>query len=338
MRAITAIFSFHGTATRFSAITVWLVCLIAQVGIVMMEDLAPNAQRFLWPLVGLASMAMFTTSARRLHHAGLSGRWAIVVWIPLAGMLAALIIALLPQNRGRVYPHHGARIAGQIAIVVFLAMSVWRVWWTPYWIPSESMKPALLVGDYLLVRSGAPVNLARGDIVVLRNPVDGDKQIKRIIGFGGDSVALVNGVVILNGAPLPQQPAGRFSEIMAAQGPLGLRPRCENGLVGDGRECTKSMSIETLPDGRSYGVLNIEAGGPSDTFAQITIPPDHLFVLGDNRDNSLDSRFVAEVGGLGLVPDSYVIGVARRVAFSAQGRFMLMLWTWRLSRILVAVT
>jgi signal peptidase I len=338
MRAITAIFSFHGTASSFSAITVWLGCLIAQVGIVLLEDLAPHHQRFFWPLVGLASVAMFTTSARRLHHAGYSGRWALAVLVPLLGMLAALIIAFLPQNRRRIYPHHSARIAGYVGIAAFLAMSVWRVWWTPYWIPSESMKPALLVGDYLLVRSTQPARLARGDIVVLRNPADGDKQIKRIIGFGGDTVALVDGVVMLNGAPLPQQPAGLFSEIMIPQGPLGIRPRCENGLVGDGRDCTKTMSLETLPDGRSYSVLNIMAGGPADTFAEVTVPQGHLFVLGDNRDNSLDSRFVTEVGGLGLVPDSHVMGVARRVVFSAQGRFMLMLWTWRLGRFFVAVT
>ena len=124
---------------------------------------------------------------------------------------------------------------------------------------------------------------------------------------------------------------------MAPQGPLGIRPRCANGLVGDGAECRKFRLSEVQPDGRSYDILNIEAGGVGDNFAEVSVPAGTLFVLGDNRDSSLDSRFDTGVGGLGMVAQADVFGVARRVVISAQGPSILAIWTMRLGRIWQAI-
>jgi signal peptidase I len=337
MRALALIFSFYGTSGTLWALITWLTCVVVQVAMVVVEDLAPGAQRYLWPPLGLATVALFTATARRLHHAGYSGRAAVLVLIPLAGLVAGLIIAFLPQRRARLHARNGARGAGYLLIALLLTLSVLRVWWTPYWISSESMKPAFLVGDYMLARTEYAGNVKRGDVAVLRDVANDTVHVKRVIAIGGDTVALIHGAVWLNGAALPQLPMGKFREVMTAQGPNALRPRCENGLVGEGAECRKSLFQETLPNGRSYGILNIETDGPADTFAQIQVPQGFFFVLGDNRDNSLDSRFVTQVGGLGLVPAAQVAGVARKVVFSASGSSMLAFWTWRRDRYFRAV-
>jgi signal peptidase I len=333
MRLFASIFSLNGVATAFAAMMAWLFAVAVQVLMVVLGEAAPDWQRYFWPLLGLATVALFTTSARRLHHAGHSGRWALLTLVPLLGLLVGLIIALLPQRRTRIYAHNGARLAGYAGIVLLLALSLWRVWWTPYWIVSESMKPALLVGDYILTRAIAPQQAARGDVVLLRSEIDNSVQIKRLIGLGGDKISLSDGIVYINGTAAPQDFLGQFTEVMAPQGPLGLLPRCENGLVGAGGICKKTHLLETLPSGRSYMVLNVQDGGPADSFAEITVPTGHVFVLGDNRDNSLDSRFVPQVGGLGILPQERIIASARRVLISAEGTSLLYLWTWRFGRI-----
>ncbi len=330
MTALGFLFSFNGTATRFAALCAVLCALIAQVGMGVLAELAPMQARYFFPILALAAVVLLTVSARRLHHAGQSGRWAVFTLVPLLGLVAGFIIAMLPQRRVRLWANNGARLLGYGLIGLILLLGIWRVWWVPFSVVSESMKPALLVGDYVLARAGAP--LSRGDVVLMHRASDGAQVVKRVIGLGGDTVALKGGQVWLNGAALVQLPQGEFTEIMAPQGPLGNRPRCENGLVGDGAICRKSLLREVLPDGRSISVLNIEAGGVGDEMAEVPVPQGMLFLLGDNRDNSLDSRFDIGVGGLGMVSETEVLAVARRVVISSQGPAMLTPWTWRLGR------
>ena len=118
---------------------------------------------------------------------------------------------------------------------------------------------------------------------------------------------------------------------MQAQGPQRLRPRCENGPVGEGGLCIKSRQIETLPNGVSHAILNI-GNQQSDNTGVYTVPEGHYFFMGDNRDNSADSRLAQQVGGVGFVPYENLIGRADRIVFSSAGSSMLFFWTWRSDR------
>ena len=227
----------------------------------------------------------------------------------------------------------------------------------PFWIPSGSMKDTLLIGDFLFVnkmaygysRYSCPFAACplsgrlfgsepeRGDVVVFRHPVNGSDFIKRLVGLPGDTVQMRDGILYLNGEMVPQTPAGTFEEIYEKQGPMGQLPRCENGPVGEGGICTSSRSTETLPGGRTHNVLNIEDGGFADNTDVFTVPAGHYFFMGDNRDNSQDSRFGQAVGGVGFVPAEYLIGRADRIMFSSAGRSMLFFWTWRSDRFFKAV-
>lgn len=270
----------------------------------------------------------------------------------------------------------GNPIVETIKTIVYalLIAGVFRtLFFQPFWIPSGSMKQTLLIGDFLFVNKMAygysyascpslilprfGINIdakdicgwadgdnsrlwagdpERGDVVVFRHPVSGRDYIKRLIGMPGDTVQMKNGVVHLNGTPVELRDDGVFEEVMAPQGPQGLRPRCENGPVGAGGICEKSRQIETLPNGVSYPVLNI-SDQQSDNTGIYTVPDRHYFFIGDNRDNSADSRFVQAAGGVGFVPYENLIGRADRIMFSSAGRSMLHFWTWRGDRFVKAV-
>lgn len=240
-------------------------------------------------------------------------------------------------------------------VYALLIAGVFRtLFFQPFWIPSGSMKETLLIGDFLFVNKMAygysqyscPFGACpfsgrlfgsepeRGDIVVFRHPVTGADFIKRVIGLPGDRVQMRDGLVVLNGEPLPQEPAGTFEEVFERQGPLGQFPRCANSPVGEGGICEKERLRETMPGGRSYNVLNINDSFADNT-AAFVVPEGHFFFIGDNRDNSQDSRSPQSAGGVGFVPFENLIGRANHVVFSSSGRSMLYFWTWRSDRFFV---
>lgn len=249
----------------------------------------------------------------------------------------------------------GGGIGETIRTIVYalLIAAVFRtLFFQPFWIPSGSMKDTLLIGDFLFVNKMAygysqyscPFGLCpisgrilgeqpeRGDVVVFRHPVNGSDYIKRVAGLPGDRVQMRDGRLHLNGEALPLEPAGTFEEPYERQGSVGQFPRCSNAPVGEGGTCEKERLRETLPNGRSYTVLNISDGTHGDDTSVFTVPEGHFFFMGDNRDNSQDSRYAQGVGGVGFVPFENLIGRADRVIFSSAGRSMLYFWTWRLDR------
>jgi signal peptidase I len=227
----------------------------------------------------------------------------------------------------------------------------------PFWIPSGSMKDTLLIGDFLFVnkmaygysRYSCPFALCpisgrilgsdpeRGDVVVFRHPTRGVDFIKRVIGLPGDTVQMKAGVLFVNGQPVQLEDAEPFRETWDLQGPQGLLPRCTNDPVGRGDSCEKERQIETLPGGRSHSILNITDAGAVDSTPLFTVPAGTYFFMGDNRDNSEDSRFAAAAGGLGFVPAEFLIGRADRVMFSSAGRSLFFFWTWRADRFFKAI-
>lgn len=230
----------------------------------------------------------------------------------------------------------------------------------PFSIPSESMQPRLLIGDYLLVakwpygysRYSLAFSLPlipdrifssvpeRGDVVVFKAPPSqANDYIKRVIGVPGDIVEVRNGTVILNGAQVEKKRIDDLvipitanmiaaSEREGAASPC-YRPDFEEEK-GGARFCRYPQFRETLPNGKSYNVLDLVQDGAADDRAPVLVPKDHLFLMGDNRDRSADSRFPAEEGGgIGLVPQVNLVGKALISVFSTDGSANWFLpWTW----------
>jgi signal peptidase I len=266
----------------------------------------------------------------------------------------------------------GGAIVETVKTIVYalLIAGVFRtLFFQPFWIPSGSMKDTLLIGDFLFVNkmaygysyascptigflnidakdicgwmrsdneriwAGEP---ERGDVVVFRHPVTGTDFIKRLIGLPGDKVQVKDSVLHINGEAVKLEDGGTFTETYAPQGPEGRPPRCENGAVGNGGSCEKSRTYETLPNGVRYSTLNIGTFGADNT-SVFTVPAGEYFFMGDNRDNSTDSRFAQTAGGVGTVKYEDLIGRADRIMFSSAGRSMLFFWTWRSDRYFKAI-
>jgi len=256
-------------------------------------------------------------------------------------------------------------------VYALLIAGIFRtIFFQPFWIPSGSMKDTLLIGDFLFVNKmaygysyascpsiripGLGVDIGADDFcgvfkgdgterfwgadpevgffVVFRHPVTSRDFIQRVIGAPGDRIQMKDGLLYINDVAVEVEDGGLFIETMEAQGPQRSSPRCRNGAVGEGADCTKERSFETLPNGVRYATLNIGDNLGLDNTGVYTVPADHFFFMGDNRDNSTDSRVPAATNGVGFVPRADIVGRADRVMFSAAGNSMLKFWTWRSDR------
>ncbi len=214
---------------------------------------------------------------------------------------------------------------------------------SPFSIPSESMLPVLMNGDYLLAakwpygysRYSLPLNAPlipgriladqpeRGDVVIFKHPLDGTDYIKRVNGLPGDTVAMRARVLELNGELVPKEMLGEYGV------ELSENTDCHPTAEQRGNLCMYQIFRETLPSGKSYGVIDLGVG-PADTFGLVVVPEGHMFLMGDNRDNSQDSRFpAAPGGGIGMVPQANLVGRASILMWSTDGSAEWLLpWTW----------
>lgn len=213
----------------------------------------------------------------------------------------------------------------------------------PFYIPSESMMPGLLVGDRLVVTK-YPYGFSyvsptfhlmpflkgrlfgslpeRGDVVITTPIGVREDYIKRVIGLPGERFEVRNGTVIINGVPIKRAaPVNRMI-------PVDANSPCKDidypGLLRSGPNgqmvCEMPIVRETLPNGVTYDTIDLGYKFDADDFAAITIPEGHLFLMGDNRDRSADSRFSVEERGLGgPVPIENIGGRAEFITFSLDG-------------------
>jgi signal peptidase I len=244
----------------------------------------------------------------------------------------------------------------KLALIVFVLRSFIVA---PFNIPSESMQPRLLIGDYLLVakwpygysRYSLPLNmplipgriLARtpvpGDVVVFKAPANlSEDWIKRVIALPGDMVQMRNGTLYLNGKAVPKKRIADFvipvtpNMVEATRRGSGSSPcyRAQYEVHGkdDALKCRYPRFQETLPNGRSYEVLDLE-NGPEDNTEVMIVPQDNVFVMGDNRDRSADSRVPVTSGGVGFLPQQNLVGRAMVSVFATDGSANWLLpWTW----------
>jgi signal peptidase I len=243
--------------------------------------------------------------------------------------------------------HHLLKSIGEIVGIILLVAAAKTAIAEPFYVPSGSMEPTLLIGDELLATkypygyntSSLPAFVVlptterflgalpkRGDVVVFRWPGDRSQTwVKRVIGLPGDRIALHDGRVSINGKPLDVRPDGTG--------------RSE---IEGGSRIPAARFIETLPGNREHEIFKLTANNPLDNIPETVVPPDHLFVMGDNRDNSADSRVPVREGGVGMLPVADLVGRVDGIVGSWDlGMESQPVWTWpsgfRLSRFFSAV-
>ena len=238
-----------------------------------------------------------------------------------------------------------------ILTLILLAWALRSLVIAPFSIPSGSMLPTLYIGDYVAVakwpygysRYSFPFGFpsfngrifshlpARGDVVVFRHPSENSDLIKRVIGLPGDMVEVRSGELILNGQRVPRQEMPPYAAPISANSPCNVVPEATPLVtrVGNQTYCTYPAYRESLPGGPSYTVLDQVDGGPADDFGPVRVPAGRIFLMGDNRDDSLDSRFASAEGGIGMVPVENLIGRAAVTFWSTDGTASYWKpWTW----------
>lgn len=235
-----------------------------------------------------------------------------------------------PEKSGTV--NEFVEIVKTVVYALLIALFLRVIFFQPFTIPSASMEPTLIEGDYIIVskwsygysRHSIPFSPPvfkgrileqapdRGDVIVFKLPRDGRTDyIKRLIGLPGDRVQMRQGKLYINDKELPRK---------------ALPPV----MVDSGYGFTRSVERyqETMPNGRSYVTYDYGPDGEVDNTETFVVPEGHYFFMGDNRDNSLDSRVPAEIG-VGFVPADHLVGKAQIIMLSWDKEASLFKpWTW----------
>lgn len=236
-----------------------------------------------------------------------------------------------------------------VVYAILIAVVFRSLLFQPFWIPSGSMKSTLLIGDYIFVskysyglsKHSFPFSMGpfsgrlfgsepeRGDVVVFRHPTRNEDFVKRLTGLPGDKVQMKAGILYINGETAKQTADGDFVERLVP----GQSQQCAARETRDGEVvCVKERFIETLPNGVDHVILNANDNrGFSDNTPVFSIPEGHYFFMGDNRDNSNDSRQSVRV-----VPFENLLGRAEIIAISSDGPFY-EVWNWRFDRFLTII-
>jgi signal peptidase I len=237
-------------------------------------------------------------------------------------------------------PSTTAETIRTIVYALLIALVVRTFAYEPFNIPSGSMIPTLLIGDYLFVSKfsygysryslpfGLPLFEGRiwftapklGDVVVFKLPSDTSTDyIKRVVGLPGDKIQVVNGILNINGTPVSRERIEDYAPTDAGGGPGGL-----------------AQYIETLPNGVKHRIIELGDNERADNTEVFQVPPGSIFVMGDNRDNSQDSRYI------GPIPEENLVGRAEILFFSSNGsahfwEFWKWPWAIRFGRLFNAV-
>lgn len=235
------------------------------------------------------------------------------------------------------------KLVRDLFIILAVVIGIHTIIAKPFYIPSESMMPILRNGDRLVVSkwpygwsfSSVSFHLAppfkgrlwgalpqRGDIVVLEHPDKRVDYIKRVIGLPGDVIEMRRGALILNGTPVKREQQPTLAIPVDANLPGETSAFASRIRIGEGGERWIDVPIvrETLPSGVSYDTIDLGPDYRNDDFGPYQVPADHLFLMGDNRDGSADSRVaVADQGFGGAVPFDVISGRAEVITFSTDG-------------------
>ena len=245
-------------------------------------------------------------------------------------------------------------IGPRIRFYLLLALCAWllrSLVVAPFSIPSGSMLPTMAIGDYLFVtkwpygysRHSFPFQFPpldgrmlgklpkRGDVVVFKKPSENLDWVKRVIGLPGDTVAVDDGRLVINGRPVQRSNEGLVAIPVTPNSPCRVAPSATPDLAeADGQAaCRYPVYRERLPDGRDWLVIDQVDDPRGDHFGPVRVPAGHLFLMGDNRDDSLDSRYSPAEGGLGMVPVDHLVGKATFAFWSTDGSASYWQpWTW----------